>query len=638
MARAIRQLILLVVTGLVGTALVASPASAAPTWRPVTNLFADLSADGGSAQTPAVAVDSHGNATTIWSRYDGSQLVVQAATRPAGGAWGAPVDLAAGRSIYNPQLAVDPAGNVTAVWRRREVASSVVQSAARPAGGTWTTPVDLSVDPSVDATQQTDFPQVAVDAAGIVTATWSRYDGSGYTVQAATRSTGGTWSTPVDLSVAGQVARTPHLAVDPAGNATAIWVSGSLIQAATRPAGGPWAAPVDLSTVAGSRANPRIVVDPGGSATAVWGSFTGTYGIQTAARPLGGTWSAPAGLSAAGGDAFDTPQIAVDRRGTTTALWQRHDGSGWVVTSATRAAGGDWTTPVDLSATGRDSWDPQVAIDQAGTATAIWSRSVGNRRQVQAARRPAGGSWTEPVDLSADGGDARNPQVAVDPDGNATTVWSRFDGTSWIVQARGLDAAGPVVTELASRSTGRSRAYSVTAHDVWSRVASATWAFADGTAASGTSVTHADTGGNTRPVKVTLTDAVGNATVCTYTGTYACRATARVAPLITKASLTRHRIRAHGSHSKAKKSVKKKARIKIELTTAAKVTLVFKKRGTTKAVRLTRRLGAGRNALTIRARIAQHKILRPGRYTIVLTATNKVGTSPKEKLRLRVVR
>ena len=211
----------------------------------------------------------------------------------------------------------------------------------------------------------------------------------------------------MDLSAPGKVARTTDLAVDPAGNATAIWASGSLVQAATRPAGGTWSAPVDLSTIAGPRANPRIVVDPAGTATAVWGTFTTTYGIQTATRPPGAPWTAPADLSAPGQDTFDTPELAADRRGTVTALWQRHDGSGWIVTSATRSAGGGWTAPVDLSATGHDAWDPQVAVDPAGNTTAVWSLAnepmSDSARTVQAARRTAAGEWTAPVDLSGDG-------------------------------------------------------------------------------------------------------------------------------------------------------------------------------------------------------------------------------------------
>ncbi|MCW2738928.1 PKD domain-containing protein [Nocardioides sp.] len=633
--RVVARFIFLVVAGVVSAPLVAPPAGAAPTWRPVTNLFADLSAAGGSAQTPAVAVDAAGNATVVWSRSNGTQFVAQASTRPVGGTWSAPVDLAAGRLIHFPQLVVDPAGNATAVWRRVEADRSVVQAATRPAGGAWSAPVDLSTDTVVDPTQLPDFPQVAVDATGTVTATWSHFEANSYTVQAAARATDGTWTTPVDLSAPATSARTTDVAVDPAGNATATWVAGSSVQAASRAAAGAWTAPVELSGTAGLRANPRIVVDPVGNATAVWGSFAGgSYGVQTASRPLGGTWTAP--LDLARGEVFDTPALAVDHRGTTTAVWQSHDGSGWIVTSATREVGAPWGKAVALSPTGPDSWDPQVTVDPAGNATALWSRADEDGRVVQAARRPAGGSWSEPVDLTV-GGDAWHPQVAVDPAGNATTAWSRHDGKSWIVQARGLDAAGPVVTEITggtAASSSRVRTYAVKAHDVWSRVASARWTFPDGTTAVGTSVSHQGGRGDTGPVRVVLTDSVGNATACTYTGTFTCGSTTRVAPFITRAALDQHKIRAIGSGGPAPK----KAKATITMGTAARVTLTFRKAGTRTQVRLVKRLEAGRNVVAIRARLGSGKTLAPGRWTIVVSARNKVGTSPKEKLRLRVVR
>ena len=168
---------------------------------------------------------------------------------------------------------------------------------------------------------------------------------------------------------------------------------------------------------------------------------------------------------------------------------------------------------------------------------------------------------------------------------------------------------------------------------MWSRVASARWRFPDGSTATGTSVTHAGsvTAG---PVRVTLTDTVGNATVCTYSGTYTCRPATRVAPVITQASLTHRTIRAVGSHS----SAPRKTMAKVVLTTDAKVTFAFRKAGTRKTVRITERLGAGRNAVAIRARLSRRTTLPPGRYTLTITAANKAGTSAKEKLRLRVVR
>ena len=638
MTRVVRHFIFLIATGLVGVALVAPPAGAAPTWRPVTNLFADLSAAGGSAFTPAIGVDAAGNATVVWSRSNGTQYVVQASYRPVGGTWSAPVDLAGGRMIVDPQVVVDRAGNATAIWRRVETDRSVVQTTSRPAGGAWSTPVDLSTDTSVDYSQR-DVPQLAVDPAGAVTATWSRFEAAPgqpwrFTAQSSTRATDGTWSTPVDLSPAGSPAKTTDVAVDPAGNATAVWVAGSTVQAASRPAGGTWGTPAQLSSTAGPRANPRVVVDPTGTATAAWGSFAGgVYGVQTASRALGGPWTAP--LDLARGEVFDTPAIAVDRRGTTTAVWQQHDGSGWIVTSASRTAGDPWSTPVELSTPERDSWDPQVAIDPAGDATALWSRAEDDGRVVEAARRPAGGEWSEPIDLSPRG-EAWNPQVAIDSAGNATAAWSRKDGTSWIVQARGLDAAGPVVTEITgatARTSGRSRAYSVKAHDVWSRVASARWIFPDGTTATGTSVSYAGTRDGSGPVRVVLTDSVGNATACTYTSTFTCRPTRRVAPVIVDAALDGRKVRSVGSDAK----VPKKAEAMIDLSADAKVTFTFRKAGS-KPVVLVKRLESGRNVVAIRARLGAGAVLAPGRWKVVVRALNRFGTSKKERFFLRVGR
>lgn len=639
MTRVVKNVISLVATGLVGAALVAPPAGAAPTWRPVTNLFADLSAAGGSAFTPAIGVDVAGNSTVVWSRWNGTQYVVQASYRPAGGSFGAPVDLAWGRQIFDPQVVVDPAGNATAIWRRVETDRSVVQTTSRPAGGTWSAPLDLSTDISVDLSQRPDVPQLAVGADGTVTATWSRFEAATgepwrFTAQSATRATNGTWSAPVDLSPAGSPARTTDVAVDPAGTVTAIWTAGSTVQSASRPAGGAWGAPAQLTTTAGMRANPRVVVDPAGTATAIWASFGGgAYGVQTASRTPGGTWTAP--LDLARGEVFDTPAIAVDRQGTATAVWQQHDGSGWIVTSATRTTGDAWSTPVSLSTPERDSWDPQVAVDPAGTATALWSRTEDSGRVVEAARRPAGGEWSEPVDLS-ERGEAWHPQVAVDPAGNATAAWSRKDGTSWIVQARGLDAAGPVVTEITgamSRTSGRARVYSVKAHDVWSRVASARWTFPDGSTAIGTSASYADRGDGSGPVRVVVTDSVGNATACTYLGSFTCRGTTRIAPVIDRARLSVHKIRAVGSDAR----VAKKAKATVTLNTDARVTFAFRQAGS-KTVRLMKRLEAGRNVVAIRARLDAGKVLRPGRWTVVVSAENKTGRSPKKRLRLRVVR
>src|SRR5271169_5936196 len=97
---------------------------------------------------------------------------------------------------------------------------------------------------------------------------------------------------------------------------------------------------------------------------------------------------------------------------------------------------GAWAPPVDLSLVGQNAQTPQVAIDSAGNATAVWSRSNGSNFIIQASTKPFGGSWQPtPDNISATGQDALNPQITIDPTGNATAIWERFDGSNNIIQA-----------------------------------------------------------------------------------------------------------------------------------------------------------------------------------------------------------
>ena len=154
-------------------------------------------------------------------------------------------------------------------------------------------------------------------------------------------------------------------------------------------------------------------------------------------------WLAPSDLSAAGQNA-NAPQVAFDADGDATAVWNRYDGSNLIAQTALRSAGGAWQAPVDLSAAGQDALTPQLAVDPNDNAIAVWVRSSGATKVIQAAVRPAGGSWQPAIDLSAPGATAQDPSVAVDANGTAVAIWDRSNGTNRIVQAA-LRPAGGVV-------------------------------------------------------------------------------------------------------------------------------------------------------------------------------------------------
>jgi hypothetical protein len=344
----------------------------------------DLSVAGQNATDSQISGAPDSSVTVVWRRFDGSNTIIQAATRPPGGSFGAPVDISAtGQNAVNPEIAVGPDGTAAAAWQRSNGSNTIIQAAIRPPGGSFGAPVDLS------APGQNAFgnPQVAVDPSGAVTVVWSRSNGSDEIVQASTRPPGGSFGAPVNLSATGQDNDRPQVATGPEGTATVVWRrsdgTNTIIQAATRPPGGVFGAPITISTIGQDAQAPQIATASDGTATAVWfGNVGGNFIIQAATRPPGGAFGAPVELSAIGQNAFN-PQIAVGPDGTATVVWQRSNGSNSIIQAATRPAGASFGPPVNLSANGRNAEYAQIASLLDGTAIAVWNRSNGTDEIVQ---------------------------------------------------------------------------------------------------------------------------------------------------------------------------------------------------------------------------------------------------------------
>jgi len=352
---------------------------------------------------------------------------------------------------------VDATGTATAVWVRNTGSGSIIQSSTRPSGGSWSTPEDLS------ASGQNAFnPQVTVDATGTAIAVWSRSNGSNTIIQASTRPSGGSWSTPVGLSETGQDATNPQVTVDATGTAIAVWSrsngTNTNIQASTRPSGVSWTTPADnLSAVGQDASAPQVTVDATGTAIAVWSRSNGTNTIiQSSTRPSGGPWSTPiADLSATGQDA-SAPQVTVDATGTATAVWSRSNGTNTIIQSSTRASGGSWMTPEDLSEPLGSAIQPQVTVDPTGLATAVWNRNDGSNNIIQSSMRPSDGSWSTPADnLSLPLQDASAPQIAAGASGRVVVVWEQGNGSNTIIQSKSFaNAASPASGGASLPNTG----------------------------------------------------------------------------------------------------------------------------------------------------------------------------------------
>ncbi len=190
-----------------------------------------------------MAVGPDGTTTVVWSRSNGTNFIVQASTRPSGGTFASPVDLSAtGGGATGPQVAVAPDGATTVVWYASfSAAAKAMQASTRPAGGTFGAPVDLS-----SGGQYSGFPELAVAADLTTIATWVRSNGTNTVVQASSRPSAGAFGAPVDLSAVGcsgnaqfvhLAARPGYVPLDGTATATVIWErsngANSIVQAAS---------------------------------------------------------------------------------------------------------------------------------------------------------------------------------------------------------------------------------------------------------------------------------------------------------------------------------------------------------------------------------------------------------------------
>lgn len=215
-----------------------------------------------------------------------------------------------------------------------------------------------------------------------------------------------------------------------------------------------WSTPDYISESGSISSDPTIRVSSDGTkATAVWLGTSSNFIIQTASATINenvASWSSVTDLSAIGGDAA-VPKIALSADGTkATAVWIRHDGSYNIVQAASATISGSvasWSSVSDLSTSGSDSTNPQIALSSDGTkATAIWKRG----QIIQAASASINGSsasWSSATDISLPGEDALRPKIAISSNGTkAIAVWYRFDMGQGVIQSAVASISGNTAT------------------------------------------------------------------------------------------------------------------------------------------------------------------------------------------------
>jgi hypothetical protein len=184
----------------------------------------------------------------------------------------------------------------------------------------------------------------------------------------------------------------------------------------------------------------RLGVACDGSVTLLWGDGGGVRaatlaGVAGAGAcdgvPGPGPWSAPVELALAQAGAA-LPDLVVNDAGAALAVWQQGAaGQPSAVLAALRPAGADWGSAEAVSTpTGHATWNPKPGLDAAGNAAVGYLDGT----SMVVSRRPSGGAWSAPEVVSGSQR-AYYPALALAARGDLLVAWLAYDpantGSVW---------------------------------------------------------------------------------------------------------------------------------------------------------------------------------------------------------------
>jgi hypothetical protein len=334
---------------------------------------------------------------------------------------------------------------------------------------------------------------VAINAAGVGYAVWRQKDGTRDLIFAS-RYINGAWEKPEQinklLNIVGEH-RDPQVVVHSNGDALAVWVisDNKDFIAFNYAKNGVWAStPSDAAEMgeSGIRGELSLASDGSGKALVVWGlekivSSVKTTSIESIEFNGGAVVSGSRGsLATSSSDltAVAFPRVAMGSDGDAVAAWvQRSLATGQDTIVSLSYFEGQWRIGDEINSINLDgiASSPSVAVGANGKAIVAWEQQAGANTRLFAnlASDFKTRQWGKAEQLSLDvQGATNNPQVTLDPLGNATVVWeqgpasvtgarvniwaNRFKGSAWLgAQKLEKDDAGDAFGgRIASDSAG----------------------------------------------------------------------------------------------------------------------------------------------------------------------------------------
>jgi len=406
---------------------------------------------------PQIAIDAMGNALAVWDQTDqrnssgsGSDDI-WSRRRDAQDEWGTAVLLEENEpgDSFGAQIGVGGDGSAVVVFLQElqdqdeETHFSIWAVRHTPSGGWEPAECIQSDDPECgesNAAGDASQPQVAVDPRGDAVAVWTQFDADDESLSIWSNrfTTGDGWGGAGPVETDSNDLLVPQVAMDTNGNAIAVWErfdgDRSSIFSKRQTPTGEWVELQDVETDdSGNAFFPQVAADAEGNAIAVWQQQTdGTRFDVWSNRYLASTrkWGDAERIEHEDAGDAEKPQVAMDGNGNAIAVWVQSGRGRAGIWSNRYVANTGWGNAAPIGPSNLVSARaPQVAADPDGNAVAVWVQFDGVQDSVWSNRYAANGGWgrSQPVETDDELG-VQGPQVAVDSEGNAVAVWSQKNG------------------------------------------------------------------------------------------------------------------------------------------------------------------------------------------------------------------
>lgn len=243
----------------------------------------------------SLAIDSSNNVHVVWQGTSGASTTYEQIrySKYSGGSWSPPINLTSGsRNQAGQGIVVDSSDNLHVIWFGG-VSSSIYQIRyVKYSGGSWSSITNLTSSSYYQAN-----PYIAVDASNNLHVVWhGGVTSSTYQIRYREYS-GSSWSPITNLTSDSYSQNVPSIAVDSGNNLHVVWSGPSSASPSynqiryAKYSGGSWTSPIDLTSDSNTQYVLSIAVDSNNNVHIIWyGGVTSTI-FQVKHIEYTGFWS-----------------------------------------------------------------------------------------------------------------------------------------------------------------------------------------------------------------------------------------------------------------------------------------------------------------------------------------------------------